>query len=238
MTTKITIETNDKGEIQKLNFRPNVISSSESFRNDLLEIENYLVKKSDQFLIDRLYSRAMFDFLAAEKEFLGEPEVSVGEVICYCTGLTRSHFVRLIQENPKKTIEDLRIETKATLMCRGCKKDFQQVWDDVLAENGAVSKLAEKITRKKTDEHSKRVTFKGQYPAYWIKELLNYQNEWQAREDFNEIFQFEITDAPVPFVDFKLVGELAGQKAQIYFEHFHQYVEEKTKAKWYFELKN
>lgn len=238
MTTKIKIETNEKGEIQKLNLRPNVLGESEAFRHDLLEIENYLLKKSHQPLKDRLYSRAMFDFLAAEKEYLGEPVVSVGEVICYCTGLTRSHFVRLIQENPKKTIEDLRIETKATLMCRGCKKDFQQVFDNVLAENGATSKLAEKLTRKKIDEHSRRVTYKGQYPAYWIKVILDLQTSWQEREDFNESFQFEILDATVPFVDFLTVGEIDHHKAKIYFEHFHLYVEEATKAKWYFELKN
>lgn len=239
MTTKIKVEFNDGGNIQKLSVPPSsLFATSESFKNDLKEVEDYLLKKTPHFLSNRLYSRAMFEFLAAENEFYGEPPVKLGEVLCYCTGLTRSHFKRLIKDHPKKSLEDLRIETKATLMCRGCKKDFQQLWDDVLAENGAVSKLAEKLTRIKIDENGKRLTYKGQYPAYWIKVLIELQNEWQAREDFKELFQFEMTDAPVPFVDFILIGELEAHKAQIYFEHFQQYVEEKTNAKWYFTLNN
>lgn len=236
MPTTLTIEHNSKGEIDKITIQPSVPLISSTFKSDVTEIEKAFTQSNKKLLTNRLYSKAMLQFFQAEARYLGEPKIQLGEVLCYCTGLSRSHFVRLINDNPKKSIEDLRIETKATLMCRGCKKDFQQVWDDVLAKNGAISKLSEKVSRKKIDSESRRVTYKGKYPAAWIKILLDLQNEWQVREDFNEKFQFEIIDAPVPFVDFKLKGDVDQQKVKIYFEHFYQFVEEKTSAKWYFEL--
>lgn len=171
-----------------------------------------------------------------EKAFLGELTLKPAEVLCFCTGLTKSHFSRLVKEaNEKYSLETLMVETRAGYHCTGCREDLKNFWEEELARSGLRSPKVI-MERSRIGKNGERTTYLGKFPNYWVVKLVELQEEWRTREDFVESFVFEIIDAPVPFVDFVLVGDCEAKKADIYFTHFTQFVEEKTKAKWNFSL--
>ena len=175
------------------------------------------------------------------KAMLGEPLVDVSEVICFCTGLTRTHFKYLFEKlsiDKNKTdfdLENLKIQTRAGYHCAQCSIDLKNYWDLLLAQKDLL-KDRPHFEKTRFDKNGKRQSYLGKYPTYWIENLVELQREWQEREDFIEKFSFKIIDAPIPFIDYKLVGNCDEKKAQIYFSHFHQFVEQKTNARWYFSL--
>lgn len=171
-----------------------------------------------------------------EKANFGEPLLSVNEVLCFCTGLTKKHFTHLMQTgNEAFNLDTLMLTTRAGYHCTGCVGDLKKYWDSELARFGLLSPSVE-LKRTRVGKDSKRLTYAGQYPTYWISKLVELQNEWREREKFNEEFHFEIVDAPVPYVDYLLVGECDQNKAEIYFAHFIHFVEFRTNAKWHLSL--
>lgn len=171
-----------------------------------------------------------------EKSLLGEPILLPHEVLCFCTGLTKSHFSHLMKKGDEKySLETLRLETRAGYHCTGCVGDLKAFWEKELGRSGLVSPKVIPV-RSRVGKNGGRTTYLGEYPIFWIQRLVDLQTEWQEREEFVEKFSFEITDAPIPFVDFQLVGDCDRKKAEHYFSHFVQFIEEKTKVKWYFTL--
>ncbi len=172
-----------------------------------------------------------------EKQTLEEGQILLlaEEVICFCTGLTRKRLQAIYQENQNITLNEVALKTQASFHCGGCKKRLSYELELLSAKSG--KRAGEKeVKRSYVDSEGKRLKYLNEYPNAWIIKIHALHNEWMEREKFNENFSFMITDAPVPFVDFKLEGSLEAHKAKIYFEHFTRYVEEKTHAKWYFQL--
>ncbi len=170
------------------------------------------------------------------KNNLGELKIARTEVLCYCTGLTKSHFTHLMQKGSEAyNIDSLMLDTRAGYHCTGCSIDLKKYWSSELARFGLVS-LKVKLERTRFSKDGKRISYSGHYPVYWIAKITELQKEWMERENFVEQFSFEIIDAPVPYVDFKLIGNCEHNKAEIYFTHFIHFVEFRTNAKWHFKL--
>lgn len=166
----------------------------------------------------------------------GAPLIFTSDVLCFCTGLTKAHFDYLVETATDSfTLDDLKLKTRAGYHCFGCQKELVARWNYATGLR-SLKKPSEKPIRSKVTKDGRRQMYLGHYPLYWIVKIHQLEIDWRKQEDFAENFNFEIIDAPVPYVDFRLNGECDPAKAQIYFSHFVEYVKNSTKAQWYFNL--